>query len=314
MAANITKMFYQGEVPWHKQGEKIDQHLTVCEAFVKIRLDFGVHTEQLQYVGGNMSGAYAVVRDDNRAELGIVTNHWKPIQNMAIATVLQDLVGSKELTVETAGQISGGKKVWMLCKLPGQIAVDKDDVINKYLAGCVGHDGTLSWHTMLTGVRIVCENTLMAALSNARRDYTVRHAANASARVEDVRKALGLAHHAFETMEAQAVHLAHIPIVGSQVKLFVNELFETKKNLDPYAALPIIGVKTQAMMEKVTQLFESGRGSNLKTAKGTAWGLYNSAVEFVDYYHKAHDQANSVLFGTGAALKRRALSTVLSLA
>ena len=57
-----------------------------------------------------------------------------------------------------------------------------------------------------------------------------------------------------------------------------------------------------------------GRGANLKTSKGTAFGLLNSITEFVDHHRRAQSTENrldAAWFGQGALLKQKAWKELL---
>lgn len=64
-------------------------------------------------------------------------------------------------------------------------------------------------------------------------------------------------------------------------------------------------------MNKVLGLFDGhGKGANLTSSKGTAFGLLNAVTEFVDHGRRARSvdyRLESAWFGQGAALKERAL-------
>ena len=70
-------------------------------------------------------------------------------------------------------------------------------------------------------------------------------------------------------------------------------------------------------LQKVQSLFEGhGRGSELDSAKGTAWGLLNAMTEFVDHERRSRSDENrldSAWFGQGAAMKQKALDLALQL-
>ena len=54
----------------------------------------------------------------------------------------------------------------------------------------------------------------------------------------------------------------------------------------------------------------AGRGSELASAKNTAYGLLNAVTEFVDHERRARSTDNrldSAWFGKGAQIKQRAL-------
>jgi hypothetical protein len=71
-------------------------------------------------------------------------------------------------------------------------------------------------------------------------------------------------------------------------------------------------------MSKTLELFEGrGRGADLDSAKGTAFGLLNAVTEFVDHERKARNTDNrldSAWFGQGANIKQKALEQALLMA
>jgi phage/plasmid-like protein (TIGR03299 family) len=59
-----------------------------------------------------------------------------------------------------------------------------------------------------------------------------------------------------------------------------------------------------------------GKGSNLTSAAGTAWGLVNGVTEFVDHHRRARSddhRLDAAWFGQGAALKQKAWDEALKL-
>ena len=70
-------------------------------------------------------------------------------------------------------------------------------------------------------------------------------------------------------------------------------------------------------MAKVHALFHgAGRGADLPSAKGTAYGLLNAVTEYVDHDKRARSndtRLDSAWFGQGAQLKQEALKTALAL-
>ena len=68
-------------------------------------------------------------------------------------------------------------------------------------------------------------------------------------------------------------------------------------------------------MAKVQALFDgNGKGAELASSKGTAFGLLNSITEYVDHERRARSvdhRLESAWFGAGAALKQKALEQAL---
>jgi hypothetical protein len=59
-----------------------------------------------------------------------------------------------------------------------------------------------------------------------------------------------------------------------------------------------------------------GRGSDLASSKGTAWGLLNAVTEYVDHEKRARSvdhRLDWAWFGQGAGIKHRALNAALKL-
>jgi len=59
-----------------------------------------------------------------------------------------------------------------------------------------------------------------------------------------------------------------------------------------------------------------GKGSNLASAAGTAWGLVNSVTEFVDHHRRTRSEdhrRDAAWFGHGAQIKQKAWNEVIKL-
>jgi hypothetical protein len=86
-----------------------------------------------------------------------------------------------------------GERIFITTKLPGYIKVGGDDLIEKYLFLTTSHDGFGSITAAFTPIRIVCNNTLNAALSNCSNSIKIRHTQNAKERLEQAHKVMGIA-------------------------------------------------------------------------------------------------------------------------
>ncbi|MBS1209586.1 MAG: hypothetical protein H6R19_1984, partial [Proteobacteria bacterium] len=77
------------------------------------------------------------------------------------------------------------------------------------------------------------------------------------------------------------------------------------------------GLTNERAIKAVQTLYDgNGKGAELSSAKGTAWGLLNSVTEFVDHQRRARSQdyrLDSAWFGQGAVIKRKALEEVFKM-
>jgi hypothetical protein len=93
---------------------------------------------------------------------------------------------------------------------------------------------------------------------------------------------------------------------------FLKVLCQTDTHVDPAQ-----GLANERALKKVQALYDGqGKGAELLSANGTAWGLLNAVTQFVDHERKAKSQdyrLDSAWFGQGANLKQRALDHALQL-
>jgi hypothetical protein len=74
--------------------------------------------------------------------------------------------------------------------------------------------------------------------------------------------------------------------------------------------------KDPTTVTRILDLFNGeGRGANLSTAKGTAWGLLNAVTEYVDHGmgRTGDTRLDAAWFGKGAAIKQQALELITTI-
>ena len=162
------------------------------------------------------------------------------------------------------------------------------------------------------GLRVVCNNTLTIALDGTSRAIKVPH--NTRFDPKAVKKQLGIAVSQWDDFMYRMRHLAERKVQWHEaLGFFMNVMCETS----PTGALPE-QLPNERALRKVQELYEGrGRGSQLDSARGTAWGLLNAVTEYVDHERRARSteyRLDSAWFGQGAQIKQRALDAALQLA
>ena len=120
-------------------------------------------------------GFKANLREDTGEVLGIVSDEYEVVDNRDAFRFLDALIGS-DMHFETAGSLWGGRRVWCLARLPEYVELG-GDLSATYIYVANSHDGSMAVTAAVTPIRIVCANTLGAAL---------RHAEHGVARAADV--------------------------------------------------------------------------------------------------------------------------------
>jgi phage/plasmid-like protein (TIGR03299 family) len=205
-------MFSVRAMPWHGLGAVLDEYPhSIDEALEKAGLgwkvthgdvlvvrtpewtnDFGTeHAAELIPA----KGFKANLREDTGEVLGIVSNEYEVVENRDAFRFLDALIGS-DLHFETAGSLWGGRRVWCLARLPEYIELGGDCSANIYVAN--SHDGSMAVTAAVTPIRIVCANTLGAALRQAeygpgaQRTFRFRHTGNLQTKFAEARQVLGM--------------------------------------------------------------------------------------------------------------------------
>jgi phage/plasmid-like protein (TIGR03299 family) len=224
-------------------------------------------------------------------------------------------IGNFEL--ETAGALSEGRRVWALASVGDAAPVVDRDLVRPYLLLGTSYDGTMATVAKFTAIRVVCNNTITAAVggysggrvikgeSEVNKGYlksAVRVLHSEKFDPDSVRLQLGIVAGAWENFLVQSRQLAAVPMTVIEADAFIVDL------LTPYhtAARPLRGSKGY---RRVMDLFE-GRaiGSDIPGVSGTRWGMLNAVTEMVDYERgrSSNTRMESAWFGAGAALKARA--------
>lgn len=314
MAHNLNSMMYTGAKPWHGLGTKLDNVATAEEAIKAASLDWKVTKEPIYLKDGREIGdKFATVREDTKDILGIVGHVYRPLQNKEAFSFFDAVVGSKDAIYHTAGALGVGERIWILAKLPGEIQVIGEDVTEKYLLLTNTHDGSGAINMMFTPIRVVCQNTLNVAMRDNVRKQSVRHTGTMGLRVADVAEGLGIIHQRFEAFGEAARAL-------TKVQVNIQGWEHYAKNVGLIPNEPEMSTRAKNILEEVSSLFEYGKGNNLPGVKGTAWAAFNAVTEYVDHVRtakgsdsKLESRANSLLFGSGAALKQKAWDKALQL-
>lgn len=223
MSANVESMFYVRTAPWHGLGVEVKEALSSKDALKVAGLDWRVLQEDVYTDGGNQVEGYkANIRSSDRSVLGIVSNRYHVVQNEE-AFEFTDTLLKQGVRYETAGSLQGGKKIWMLAKLPSEYIM-RGDRISPYLVFSNSHDGSGAIKVALTPIRVVCQNTLNLALNTAQRSWSTKHTGDIKQRMEEAKATLFMAEKYMERLGKEVESLSKIKITDRRVDELIQEL------------------------------------------------------------------------------------------
>src|SRR5438046_2382619 len=170
-----TSFVAVGEVAWHGLGTYVEKAMKAEEAIKLGGLDFQVEKRPIQVAGGKtIPNFFANVRTDTKDVLGVVSKDYQIVQNHEAFEFFDQIVDSGEAIYHTAGVLGIGERIFVTAKLPEDILVRGEQVEN-YLLLTSGHNGRSPIQAGFTSIRVVCNNTLTAALSGLQNKVTIMH-------------------------------------------------------------------------------------------------------------------------------------------
>lgn len=290
MAHEIETMAYANEVPWHGLGNRVDGDLTPDEMLVAAGLDWTVDPIPLraEIAPGEylpVDGKKAFVRSKDKKIMTIASDDWTPLQNRDMLAIMKNYVEAGGATLETAGSLRGGNIVWGLANLKHSFEVSPGDRVNGYLLLTTSHVVGRANAARLTGVRVVCANTLRMAEDGNAPEYRQSHLSEFD--VTKAKAAIEGAHGGLAAAEKRCRTLHGLKIgLEDAVKKVLIPVFEPKIAED--ADLMDVVMLPENQPKSIREIIESL--NNAPGAEpGTGWGVLNGVTHWNDhaYGHNA---------------------------
>ena len=273
MSAEVETMFYVREKPWHKLGVRVEEALTAEEALEKAGLNWDVNPMPVfDSHGREIPGYSANVRSSDESVLGIVGSRYQIVQNREAFDFTDSLIG-EGLKYETAGSLKGGKRIWLLGKMPERYI--NGDKFEPYICFTNTHDGTGAVKCCMTPIRVVCNNTLNMALEGAKQSWSTRHTGNIQTKLADARRTLELADLYLRKFAEQADQLANESMDSQMVISVLNQIVPVSKDATDRQ-------KKYAQQTK-DQIQICMLAPDILKFAGTKWGFLNAVADYVDH-------------------------------
>jgi phage/plasmid-like protein (TIGR03299 family) len=246
-----------------------------------------------------------------------VGNDYTPVQNIEAFEFFQPALDAGLVTLESAGSLFGGSKIWVLAKsVNSSIDIVKDDPVNCYALLANSHDGKSTIYCGSTAIRVVCNNTLTAArTAKSSQLLKLRHTKNVHIGLKELQTAFN-----FQRMEwaatAEAMQrMAAYGVDQKTINAYVKEVFEPEVSVrSPSKESAEKSYLT--LVQKIQPLMEHGRGNDNPNVRGTMWGLYNGVTEYLSYQkgRETESRMDSNWFGPNKATNQRAFDVAIKMA
>ena len=316
MPANFTSGWLgNGQAAWHGQGVVTEGTLPAREAFETADALFTVEKRELHvpievnrpgdtYLAGHGAvdfqgaGVFGVVRTDTQALLGVVSRQYEIVQNDSLLRMAEFI--REEVDMDCVIVLSDGAKVCFTATLRGAEAdIVPGDTVKRRIVGYLGHDGKTGCGAKFTNIRVVCQNTLTAALGESGAHSSITHKNGANQNFDALINSIDVARQDFVTECDLMREFSRASMGLPRFEEFVDEVYNIEEG------------QVFRKREKLEEAFRRGYGSEF--APNSMWNAINAITQVETSTRntttaKRNAQFARGTFGAGAQISKRAFA------
>jgi hypothetical protein len=304
MAHNIfNERFYSLRQPaWHGLGTIGEAEQTATEIFNAMQPYIVTLEPVFTKVGkiklqlpNNVITRHPIPDDPNFRSFGIVGPDYTMVDPLRTCEIWDE---ATQKSVETLGVLGQGESIFITTKLPsfsikGRSDGAGDDVDSYLLLHSPYGDGAIQ--VRVTPVRVVCQNTLIAAKSASTESFRIIHDKDVESRLAGWMTGI------VQRAESKSAALAEVFNYMASTTIDDETAEDALKRIYVDPRKPSY-VPDQTVMERREKAYEAdvkakagwrerviedwqgqGMGMDSDVLNGTVWGLYNAVVEIEDY-------------------------------
>lgn len=317
MAHNLNKengkvSFASTQPAWHGLGTIVKEAMTSKQAIELGGLGYEVVKTPLTTKVGEtevlIPEHFATVRTDNNVPLGVVGSRYQIVQNADSFVFFDSIVGAGQAIFETAGALGKGERIFVTAKMPNYVRIaNTDDITEVFVVLTNSHDGSGAVIACVTCVRVVCANTLRAALKDSINKVAIRHTKNAEKSLMEAHKLLGITNKYTLEMNEAVNKLSLKKVSDAQVKELLANLFPIKNEEN--------ATRTENIRKEVLDNYYTGVGQ--EKILGTAWGFLNGITHYTSHVKSYKDAdtkfENLILDGQSSKLVDKTFDLLINL-
>ena len=308
--ANFTSGWLgNGQAAWHGQGVVTEGTLPAREAFETADALFTVEKRELHFPkvldaprDGEWdfapSGHFGVVRTDTQQLLGYVSKQYEIVQNDSLLRMADFL--REETDLDSVVVLANGAKVCFTATLRGtQKDIIPGDTVKRRIVGYLGHDGKTGCGAKFTDIRVVCQNTLAAALMDSGAHRSITHKNGANAQFDVLIQSINVARQDFDEQVDLMKEFSRTSMGIDGFRDFVDEVYNIEDG------------QVFRKRDKLEQLFRYGKGMDF--APFSVWNGVNAITELEtstlsQTSSGAKRQFARANFGAGYTLSKKAMT------
>lgn len=265
-----------------------------------------------------VSGYKATYRNDNGHTFAPVGDGYEIVQNEEALKFIDYLaeVSGSDAKIVSAGALGYGERIFITVQLGGNVFLGPNDPLNTYIVFTTSHDGSGGVSALITHIRVVCQNTLNAALKDAATNrLTFKHTKNVSKKLdwqiaanrERAAKVFGQAGKFNQDFIAAMLDLKSQTVDAKFVREFAAKMYLDKAQMRllemanwNFDKVDEISTRKKNLITALADAIDNGIGQNLY--RGTKLWLLNGWTTFLHNtkeYKSPEAEFTSVYEGSG---------------
>lgn len=211
--------------------------------------------------------------DGSGSVLGITSPTYSIVQNSDSADLIDGITDEAGAIIDSAGEIGGGKRIYVAARMPETLKIGKDDAVDTFLVITNGHDGTHALSCEIRHLRLICTNgmTGWGRLSSV----SLRHTSRMDVRVEQIRDTLRIVYSEAGHFQKWAEELISSKTTDAKFWGIVEQAFPIADDASD---------RQRAAVERTRDaLMTIWHGPTQQNIKGTKWGAYQAFVEYAEW-------------------------------
>jgi len=314
---------------------KLDWEVAKCELVAKTPAKSSDSEREDGFTRGgdfyiDCPNAFSVYRTDNNIPLGVVKGRYTPVQNVEAFKFFDGAIGKNKAIWQTAGCFGNGERVFVSAKLPTGMLINGQDPVDTYLVFTTTHDGTGGVKILLTPIRVICGNTLNAAIASTSNYVSFRHTKSVLNNIDTANEILGICKdridavsQSYEAMYKRAYPEKKAQSVFASVILNDAELEAIKvtgHTIEQIVAKNWSAIEDSGIsMKKVNTIHEINKyyytGPGQREILDTGWGVYGAITGYYSNVDSAVGlkRMDSLLYGDKSKKIETAGNLILTL-
>ena len=328
--SNIAFLGSRNDI-WHRQGQEMQPGQSIQQWAKAAGLDWtavlvpalaSLEGAQWDHIAPHqrfmpVDGQRFICRSDNGYPLGYASDGWQAVQPLDLLEWFDRYISvDPRFELDVAGSLRRGARIWATATFRDPLDVAGDKHVARVLMSTT-FDTTQATINQGTMTRVVCNNTLTAALADTRAVVRTRH----STRFDPARvgRELAAIANGFAVYKSVGDAMAQVEMTAADVSSFFKQLLDipsdakkedvSTRKMNQYADLSRAWSQTAR---------ERGRESN-SSAPTDAWTALQAVTRYVDHDRtargngapEAEKRFASSQFGSGAALKAEAWNLLM---